>query len=283
MTRRNSTLLIVVGFLALGVGSFLAYINAPLPNHGFADAAAAITLITAASVGIERVTEMLWTVLGSFVGEWWPLSIINAQIAALTDDLDPVVKTFYASANSALDVARSNGQLTAAGLAKAQAELTAQQTALTARLAELKVLAPSSQRAHLLATTVGQNVALVAANYASFSDDVQRAVNIANQSVVGLSDFVATLKDNPGKRLISLWVGMLLGLAVAGFLGLDIFAAVLGGGVPSLPVPPDPTGIVVTGLVVGLGASPTHEVISLLQEIKKARTTENQPSPNLAA
>jgi hypothetical protein len=282
MTRRHSLILVVVGFVALAIGCLLAYLNAPLPNHGFTDAAAAIAVITAASVGIERAMEMLWTALGSFVGEWWPLSIINAQVAALTKDLDPVVTEFYTSTSAALEVAKVKGQLTETGLAKAQAELTAQQQALTARLAELNVLAPDSQRAHLLATTVGQSVALVAANYASFSDDVQRAVNVANQSVVGLSDFVATLKDNPGKRLISLWVGMLLGLAVAGFLGLDIFIAVLGTSAPSVPVPPDPAGIVMTGLVIGLGASPTHEVISVLQEIKKARTTDNQPSPDLA-
>jgi hypothetical protein len=282
MTRRHSLILVFVGFLALGIGALLTYVNAPLPNHGFTDAAAAIAVISASSVGIERAIEMLWIALGSFVGEWWPLNIVNGQVAALTDDLDPVVASFYGSASSALEVAKAKGQLTATGLAKAQAELTAQQTALTARLAELKVLAPDSQRAHLLATTVGQSVALVAANYASFSDDVQRAVNVANQSVVGLSDFVATLKDNPSKRLISLWIGMLFGLAVAGFLGLDVFVAVLGTAVPSVPLPADPAGIVMTGLVIGLGASPTHEVIGVLQEIKKARTTDNQPSPDLA-
>jgi hypothetical protein len=30
--------------------------------------------------------------------------------------------------------------------------------------------------------------------------------------------------------------------------------------------------------VIGLGASPTHEVITVLQEIKKSRKNDNQPA-----
>jgi hypothetical protein len=39
-------------------------------------------------------------------------------------------------------------------------------------------------------------------------------------------------------------------------------------------------GVLVTGLVMGLGANPTHELIRTLQEVKKNRTLENTPVPD---
>ena len=281
MTTTRRTVLVLVGFTLLVVGIAVAYALAPLPNKGFRDAAAALAVITAAAVGIERVLEMGWSALGSFLGEWWPLSIVRDQVDELTDSLDPVVASFYTDANAALGLAAAAGKLTADELAAAQAELTAQKTALDATLTELRRLAPDSQRAQLLAVTVGQNVAFVEKKFASFSTDVQRAVNVANQSIAGVTDFLATFKENPGKRLISIWVGMLIGLAVAGFLGLDLFLAVLGPDsavATPIAIAPDPVGIVMTGLVIGLGASPTHEVITVLQEIKKSRKNDNQPA-----
>lgn len=278
MTVTARRVLVILGLLAVGVGIVLTYVFAPLPNQGARDAAAALAIIGAASVGIERLIEMGWTALGSFLGDWWPLSVVKQQVEALENDLDPIVDKFYADASNALDLVSAAGKLTAEELTNAKAEIGAQRSSLTTQLDALRGMAPDSQRAQLLYVATRQKVDVIASKYSDFSDDVVRAVNEAQQSITALGDFVATFKDNPGKRLISIWAGMLLGLGAAGFLGLDVFVAVLGPDGVAVTPRPDPIGIVATGLIIGLGSGPTHEVIKVLQEIKKSRATGNQPS-----
>jgi hypothetical protein len=55
MTTTRRTVLVLIGFTLLALGVAVAYALAPLPNRGFRDAAAALAVITAAAVGIERV------------------------------------------------------------------------------------------------------------------------------------------------------------------------------------------------------------------------------------
>jgi hypothetical protein len=89
-----------------------------------------------------------------------------------------------------------------------------------------------------------------------------------------LADVVATFKDNPGRRLISIYVGAVFGLLVSGMLSLDLFAAALQR--PTATIGPSwlpHLGIVLTGLVMGLGSNPTHEVIRAVQEFKKSLKT----------
>jgi hypothetical protein len=75
---------------------------------------------------------------------------------------------------------------------------------------------------------------------------------------------VNSLADNPGRRILSIYLGALMGLVVAVILGLDVFAAVLGTVSTGLKY-----GVAATGLVMCLGSSPTHEVIKVLQTIKQ--------------
>jgi hypothetical protein len=73
---------------------------------------------------------------------------------------------------------------------------------------------------------------------------------------------------------MSLYAGAVLGLVAAAVLGLDAIQAVFGG-VPSgllagkayawLPG----IGAAVTGLAMGAGATPTHELIKALKEAKE--------------
>ena len=89
-----------------------------------------------------------------------------------------------------------------------------------------------------------------------------------------MNEFVQTFEDNPARRLMSLHAGAVLGLIAAGLLGLDAIQAVFEG-VPSgwlagksyslLPG----IGAAVTGLAIGAGATPTHELIKALKEVKE--------------
>jgi len=112
-------------------------------------------------------------------------------------------------------------------------------------------------------------------------------------SISGVTDFLASFKDNPGRRMLSLELGMAAGLAIALFTGVDEFAGVANDN--SATQQPNPAtqqqatdqaagsvpatvgGILFTGLLMGLGSSPTHEVIRVVQEAKKQRKTATAP------
>jgi hypothetical protein len=101
-------------------------------------------------------------------------------------------------------------------------------------------------------------------------EDLTQISKESEAYISSISDFVATFKDNPARRLISIVIGAILGLVVAGFMRLDIVAAAggiefgnngLGNGL----------GVAITGLLVGLGSSPTHEAVRALQKYKESK------------
>jgi hypothetical protein len=101
-------------------------------------------------------------------------------------------------------------------------------------------------------------------------------------SAVG--DFLGTFKDNPGRRLMSILLGVIAGLAIAGLAGLDVYAGVQNDGVTDATklVAPTVLGIIFTGVLLGLGSSPTHEVIKVLQKDKERRKLANAPAGGVA-
>jgi len=120
--------------------------------------------------------------------------------------------------------------------------------------------------------------------FADLLTDADRATKVANTAIGGLQDFLATFKDNPGRRLISIYLGAILGLLVAGFFGLDVFAAatrsVSTATTASVSTCPR-FMVLLTGVIIGLGSNPTHEVIRAVQEFKKGQKGENTSKPNL--
>jgi hypothetical protein len=148
--------------------------------------------------------------------------------------------------------------------------------ALKDRIAELRTMAPDNQRIQLVATSAAQYLNGLEKAYADKSPELHRALKTAQASVDGMQNFLVSFKDNPGRRLISLFLGAIMGVIVAGAFGLDVFKAVLGGAGQS-----NMGHILVTGVMVGLGSSPTHEVIRAIQEYKKSRKGENTAKPEL--
>lgn len=107
------------------------------------------------------------------------------------------------------------------------------------------------------------------------SPEVGATVNLANQSVAVLADFADTFKNNPARQLISLYIGILLGLIVSAAFGLDLLqaAGVPTSGGPSALLPH--LGVAITGLIMGLGSNPTHEIIRAIQEYKDNLKSKN--------
>lgn len=99
----------------------------------------------------------------------------------------------------------------------------------------------------------------------------QLEADTVDEALGAASNFVNSFKDNPARRLYSLLIGALLGMGVAALTGTDLFQAVLHPGTAATGF-----GVAVTGFIVGLRSSPTHEVIRLLQEVKERHKVENQ-------
>jgi hypothetical protein len=106
--------------------------------------------------------------------------------------------------------------------------------------------------------------------YGEASPELKRTLETAKSSIKGVQDFLTRFKDNPGRRLISIFLGAFFGLVLAGAFGLDVFQAVMEGG------PERNVGhVIITGLMIGLGSSPTHEVIRAIQEFKKSHKSDS--------
>ncbi|HYR07174.1 MAG TPA: hypothetical protein VEQ60_05385, partial [Longimicrobium sp.] len=296
--------------VALIVALVLVYFLAPASNARFKDAAAALAFITGAAVAIERIIEGFWTFVGGVSSGYWPLNRIREQVNQLESELDTALGDTVTDAAAALAAAGK----TAGEVALATADLNNRLVQTKAGLAKIRSLAPDNQRAQMLATLAAKHLAYVQSKY----PDVEKATKAAAATIDGLQDFVASFKDNPGRRMISLYLGAMLGLAVAGSFGLDVFEAAMqappvaavqqpaqtnpreGAAVQELSGdqsagPRDTEAvatnskepsrgkrwqIILTGLIMGLGSSPTHEVIRAIQEYKKTRKGANIGKPN---
>ena len=137
-------------------------------------------------------------------------------------------------------------------------------------------LAKDNQRVALLASTTSQTITRIDTLLGAQDKFVRAAFNDASQVATGALDLVAALKDNPGKKIISLLIGAALGLIAAGFVGLDLFAAAGA----ALPGGEDfKVGVMITGLILGLGSNPTHQVVSVVTDAAKARRSAQLGEP----
>jgi|GEM_PF-1745539 len=264
--KDSKKFLAVLTFLLLAV--FLAAAQfSHQPNLGFADSAAILALITAVAVGIERVLEAGWTVIGLTRNAWWPFNVIGAQSEQLLKLANDQLSPIYSQVDSAID------RLEGVDVDKARKELQA----IKEQIEALMQAAPSGQQVNLVSARALQALEYLDRKYPG----VIQHIDIAQQTLYGAADFVATFKENPAKRLVSIYAGAMIGIAIAGLVGLDLFQAILGdpeaAAAPAAGLFPY-LGVAVTGLIMGLGSSPTHEVIRVLQEIKKSRKSSNDPA-----
>jgi hypothetical protein len=208
----------------------------------------------------------------------------------------------YASAASAAVNsinAQYAGALAAVGTSSAADKLTLAQNVVKARVAlEKRRENPSKLQDPALDTWAQSEGDKAAAEWtsalpqdptkrASFIDSYLRTSGfgkvgtmseIAGTALAGLGDFLGTFKDNPGRRLLSIQIGLFAGLVVAAIGGLDVIAGVQNQGATATLAPATIGGIVFTGLLMGLGSSPTHEVISTLQQYKQQSKAAGAPT-----
>ena len=279
MTRNTTLLIVLLASLALVAVALI--VNEYIPTkptgeldlNSFKDAATTLAFIGGTAVGIERVLEAFWTFMGGVIGTYWPLNVINKQVQTLVVDLDGALKPFHEEALKKIEVLKkiaTSEELER--LKNAENEIGT----LKARFDDIKKLAPDNQRVQLLTAAAAQNVAVLQEKFGDLLTDADRATKVAKTAIGGLQDFLATFKDNPGRRLISIYLGTMLGLPVAGFFGLDLFAAASGTASAH-----GRWSVLLTGVIIGLGSNPTHEVIRAIQEFKKGQKGENISQPDL--
>ena len=259
--------LFLMGALVIILAFFgsVAQFSDPLIS-GVTSSAAALTIITAGAVGIERVLEAFWTYMGLTQGSWWPLGPVREQLDGLISGLDNSFEPFYREAQSKMQNLRRASEWGQDRVDAAAKDLEE----IKKHVDQLRKLPIDSQRVQLIADSASRSVEYFSRKYPEIKD----AAELASFGIEGVTNFVETFKDNPGRRLISLFAGAIAGLVIAGSVGLDVFQAVLqtsSSAQESVILPH--LGVAITGLIMGLGANPTHEVIRLLQEIKNRNKT----------
>lgn len=270
--------LLVAGVGALVIAIAVVFITAESGGASFASNAAAITFIGAVALGIERVLEIGWTLVGQSkrLGGWWPLNrVSDAAVefeAAAEQLLDPLgeLEERLLAALEGLDqsdaaTAQLQGYLDRVHAVRPQVVSTFNRA---------RELAPGSARVSLVSTAAAQAVNLVGQttdNADAALADIRRRINGAQGGMNTALDVIDAYRDNPARRLASLLIGSILGLLVAGMSQLNLFVATLSDdGALDGPLG-GALGVVITGIVLGFGASPTHEIVKGLQRYKEGK------------
>jgi hypothetical protein len=213
-----------------------------------------------------------------------------AQLATSAKD-GQQVSSYATAASNAINLAHAETQLL---LGRAAGNDPAQRLAVAKALIEARALASGQSSTDAAKTAAAWEASLpskpdqkASAVEAFLAADpfsrVASAADVAGTVLGDVGAFLATFKDNPGRRLLSIALGLVLGVGIAMAFGLDIFSAILtdpstdqvaGQGV-STAVSASLLGGVATGVLIGLGSSPTHEVIQALQEYKKRQRSSH--------
>ncbi|MEL7155035.1 MAG: hypothetical protein AAFN30_00395 [Actinomycetota bacterium] len=271
--------LLIAGLIAVVAAVVAVLVTADGANTGFTSNAAAITFVGAVALGIERVLEIAWTLVGQSrrLGGWWPLDRVQRaardfesaaeQLLAPLDDLEEGIESAKAGL-SEQDAAAQQLQAYAEQVQSVRPRLQAQ-------LDRARQLAPGSSRLSLVSAVAEEAAGLVnqtAANADAKLADIRRRMRQAQSGMNTALDVIDAFQDNPARRLASLIAGAFLGLVVAGLSELNLFVATLtddGGGLDG-PLG-GPIGVALTGIVLGFGASPTHEIVKGLQRYKERK------------
>lgn len=211
-------------------------------------------LTATVAVGIERLIELFWTFVNQTNSAWWPMDVVEKRIAALQTELNTELSGLVAVAKA--KCIQSEGVADELDTALTET-LRLWQAAKTNQY----LIAASSQ------TVAHMNWVESVAGKGAKDTDFKQVWAGAKGALKALNGFVGSFTDNPARRVISMFIGMFVGLLVAGIVGIDGVDAALGRG-------PAAWGVIATGLLVGLGSSPTHEVITALQEYKTSKQVQ---------
>jgi hypothetical protein len=244
-------------------------------NISAANGAAILAIITGAAVAIERILEAFWTFIDSRIGGWWPFSIVHDAINRLVGSFDQFVEPYLNRLRFARDAIKAAQEHDGEWKSDVN-QILIDVDAVPPKLQTLaKTLQQSGiandQKVAILAGSASNSISNILNTYPDLQHQLGAKVDLVKSFTDDLNSFMTTFDDNPARRSISLVVGCVAGYAVAIALKLDLFAVLgvstaIGGGWSA--------GVPLTGLIMGLGSNPTHEVIQAIQQYKQAKQTQ---------
>jgi hypothetical protein len=265
--------LVAVVAVGIAAGGFVNAAGSPVANGTIV-----LGLITGTAVVIERLLEAFWNFEDSTKGAWWPFDLVHAQVQERVDHFGDYIQPSL----NRLEWARRALNEACKENADRQPELEAigrDINALPNQLEAVKVglqnvrLGNNQKLDYLLSTASDRITALLNA-HPDLQAQLGKNADVASTLTSDVYSFVSSFQDNPPRRIISLAVGCLAGFVVALVLRLDLFAAL---GVHSFgPFALGGTslqwglGVPLTGLIMGLGSNPTHEIIQAIQQYKQS-------------
>jgi hypothetical protein len=243
-------------------------------NDTAVNSALVLALITGTAVAIERLLEAFWNFEDSTKGAWWPFNVVHDEIERRVQDFYEVVQPYLnrlAGAQKLLNEAHTNDLTWKPTLDAAAADVAALPGQLTSLADNVKKLNLGNDQklTYLLARTSDSIKAILAA-HPDLHEKLGKDVDLAKEMTDDVYAFTSSFKDNPARRIMSIVVGCIAGFVVAVALRLDMFAAL---GIQQVTVSPLAAwglGVPLTGLIMGLGSNPTHEIIQAIQQYKQS-------------
>jgi len=233
-----------------------------------ASATGVLAVVGALAVGIERVIEGFWTIVDAVASNPHnPFYIDAKRLDAFTTQIASDVQKPLDGLSKALAAANDEA-------VKTRTEKSDVQKQVDGLLASVNLIVNNQHNPKSWPALGALQAGLADLSSALDNADLQKYAQTALAGLGDLSSFAASLTENPGRKTLSLMAGCLVGLGVTWVLGLDAIHAALGS--------PNGTtwGMVATGLAVGLGANPTHELIGVLQNYKQNTSPSKTPAPN---
>ena len=268
----SARVFLTLGFVPLVILAIVVAYSAPdnAPGGTNADAAvlvsatAVLGLITATAIGIERLLEAFWNLVElTAANAFWPFNELSKGLHEQVEQLDKALAELAVQADTSMQALTGATKEVEAKKEAAQGALIEIQTYIT----QLKVVAASNS-----ATAVRETIDQLARNVSAVQTtltNVMPAATLANSAIGTIAELTAKTAANPGRMLISLFISVTLGLLVAWPLGLDMFTAILEHNYSPESIPR--LTVALTGIIIGLGSSPTHEAIRALQEYKESK------------
>lgn len=268
--------LLVVIAMALDVG-----LGRPIDVSTPTAASGVLVVAGAIAVAIERLLEFFWSLVDQiatnpsapFEGEAARLEDFANQLRQLVTPALTQAQKFLANVDPAAQNAGVEYDSFKAKAAAAQSIVDAMVNAKNPNAGGgLKTLKKGLDE---LAATLAHPQA-------------RASVVAAADAVDGLNNLVRSVGDDPGRRILSLYAGVIMGLISAGVLGLDVIHAALGVPTKSISLWGSgsiaawwnagfaawPWGLLATGVAIGLGSNPLHELIKGLQKWKASVTAQ---------
>ena len=265
---------LIVGLVLVAIASVLVLLlGKPVSTTSAGAAAGVLAISTALAVGIERILEGFWTLMDQLATKTsWPFASEAQQLEAFTSQFGNYVTPGLDSARALLGALKQEGPAQYDQL-KQYVDALGKAVDAVNSAQDPGTLPPALSAAQSALRSIAIRVE---------NPDVRAQVQLAAAGVTALAQLADSIATNPGRKILSLFAGTLLGLLAAAVLGLDLIHAALAAPAPISSalhdgltkwLSSDPStwqwAMVATGLIIGLGSNPTHEVIQAIQAYKQ--------------